>query len=74
MKSTEDMKFRENLKKWAQSIETHQFYIFEESAKFVEVLKEKTLSAKTKNEIAIILKGLQATTNSVSLVIKKHIK
>ena len=74
MKTKEDMKFREKLKKWAQSMETHQYYIFEESAKFVDVLKDTALSAKTKNEIAIILKGLQATVNSISLVLNKHIK
>ena len=74
MSNLEDWKFREILENWAQSIETHQRYIFEESARFVEVLKQKKLSGKTKNEIAIVIKGLQATVKSVSKVVGKYIE
>ena len=71
---TENWEFQENLENWAQSIESHQRHIFEESVKFVEALKQRKLSAKTKNDIAITLKGLQATTKSVSKVIGKYIE
>jgi len=74
MSDLEDLRFMETLKDWAQAIETHQRYIFEESARFVEVLKQRMLSAKTKNEIAIVIKGLQATVKSVSKVVGKYIK
>jgi hypothetical protein len=71
MSDAEDLKFREVLMNWAQSIETNQRSIFEESARFVEVLKQRKPSAKTKKEIAIVIKGLQATVKSVSKVITK---
>jgi len=74
MSDLENRRFREILKDWAQAIETHQRYIFEESARFVEVLKQRRLSAKTKNEIAIVIKGLQATVKSVSKVVGKYIE
>ena len=74
MSDLENRRFREILKDWAQAIETHQRYIFEESARFVEVLRQRRLSAKTKNEIAIVIKGLQATVKSVSKVVGKYIE
>ena len=74
MSDLEDCRFGEILRDWAQSVEIHQRCIFEESARFVEVLKQRRLSAKTKNEVAIILKGLQATVKSVSKVVGKHIE
>lgn len=74
MSDLEDLRFMGTLKDWAQAIETHQRYIFEESARFVEVLKQRMLSAKTKNEIAIVIKGLQATVKSVSKVVGKYIE
>ncbi len=67
-----DWEFREIFENWAHSIETHQRCIFEESVKFVEVLKQRRLTAKSKNEITIIIKGLQATVKSVSKVIRKY--
>ncbi len=67
-----DWEFREIFENWAHSIETHQRCIFEESVKFVEVLKQRRLTAKSKNEITIIIKGLQATVKSVSKVISKY--
>jgi hypothetical protein len=39
----------------------------------LEMLKQKDVSAMTKNEILIVLKGLQATVKSVSKVLKKYI-
>ena len=74
MSNLEDWKFREILENWAQCIESHQRYIFQETARFVEVLKQRKLSGKTKNEIAIVIKGLQATVKSISKVIGKYIE
>lgn len=74
MSDLEDLRFREILKDWALAIESHQRYIFEESARFVDALKQRRLSAKTKNEIAIVIKGLQATVKSVSKVVGKYIE
>jgi hypothetical protein len=73
MSGLEDMEFRTVFKNWAEQIESNQRQIFLETAKLVEMLKEKTVSAKTKNEIIIILKGLQATVKSVSKVLTKYI-
>ena len=67
-----DMEFRAVFKNWAEQIEDHQHQIFLETAKFVEMLKQRKVSAKTKNEIIIILKGLQATVKSVSKVLTKY--
>jgi hypothetical protein len=39
----------------------------------VEQLKEKKVSAKTKNEMKIKLKGLQATVKSITKVLSKYI-
>ena len=40
----------------------------------VELLKQKKVSAKTKNEMIIIIKGLQATVKSVHKVLSKYIE
>jgi len=73
MSDSEDMEFRDAFKHWAEKIENHQYHIFMETAKIVELLKQKKASAKTKNEMIIILKGLQATVKSVSKVLTKYI-
>jgi hypothetical protein len=72
MSGSEDVEFKHAFKDWAVQIENHQHQIFLETAKLVELLKQKEVSAKTKNEITIILKGLQATVKSVSKVLKKY--
>ena len=74
MSDLEDMEFRTVFKKWAEQIESHQRHIFLETAKLVEMLKQRKASAKTKNEIIIIVKGLQATVKSVSKVLTKYIE
>jgi len=73
MIDSEDMEFRDAFKHWAEQIDYHQYQIFVETAKIVELLKQKKVSAKTKNEMLIILKGLQATVKSVSKVLTKYI-
>jgi hypothetical protein len=72
MSGSEDVEFRHAFKHWAEQVENHQYQIFLETAKLVELLKQKKVSAKTKNEIIIVLKGLQATVKSVSKVLKKY--
>lgn len=74
MSGLEDREFRTVFKNWAEQIESHQRQIFLETAKLVKMMKEKKLSAKTKNEVIIILKGLQATVKSVSKVLTKYIE
>jgi hypothetical protein len=73
MSDSEDVEFRDAYKHWAEQIDYHQYHIFVETAKIVELLKQKKVSAKTKNEMIIILKGLQATVKSVSKVLTKYI-
>jgi hypothetical protein len=70
----EDMEFRVAYMNWAEQVEHHQRQIFMETAKLVDLMKQKQVSAKTKNEIAILLKGLQATVKSVSKVLAKQLK
>jgi hypothetical protein len=43
-----------------------------ETGKIVDLLKQKKVSAKTKNELIIVVKGLQATVKSVSKVLSKY--
>lgn len=74
MSGLEDREFRTVFKNWAEQIESHQRQIFLETAKLVKMMKEKKLSAKTKNEVIIILKGLQATVKSVSKVLTKYVE
>ena len=71
MSNLEDEEFRVVFKNWAEEMESHQRQIFLETATLVEMLKQKQVSAKTKNEIIIILKGLQATVKSISKVLTK---
>lgn len=73
MSNLEDEEFRAVFKNWAEKIESHQRQIFLETAMLVEMLKKKNVSAKTKNEIIIVLKGLQATIKSISKVLIKHV-
>ena len=72
MSNLEDIEVRALFKNWAEQIESHQHQIFLETAKLVDMLKQRKVSAKTKNEIRIILKGLQATVKSVSKVLTKY--
>ena len=74
MSNSEDMEFRDAFKHWAEQIDYHQYQIFVETAKIVDLLKQKKVSAKTKNEMIIILKGLQATVKSVSKVLSSYIE
>ena len=74
MSDSEDMEFRDAYKHWAEQIDYNQYQIFVETAKIVELLKQKKVSAKTKNEMIIIVKGLQATVKSVSKVLSKYIE
>jgi hypothetical protein len=73
MSNSEDVEFRDAYKHWAEQIDYHKYQIFVETAKIVDLLKQKKVSAKTKNEMIIILKGLQATVKSVSKVLTKYI-
>lgn len=72
MNSSEETKLRDAFKDWAKQVESNQHQIFLETAKLVELLKQNEASAKTKNEINIVLKGLQATVKSVSKVLNKY--
>ncbi len=72
MSDLEDTEFRNVFRNWAEQVESHQRQIFLETAKFVEMLKQRKVSAKTKNEILIVVKGLQATVKSVSKVLTKY--
>ena len=74
MSDSGDMEFRDAFKHWAEQIDYHQYQIFVETAKIVELLKQKKVSAKTKNEMIIILKGLQATVKSISKVLSRYIE
>ena len=72
MSEVEEQRFREVYEHWAQSMEKYQRQIIQESAQFVEDLKKRCLPYKTKNEIATVVKGLQATVKSVAKVIGKY--
>jgi|GEM_PF-2214562 len=74
MSNVEDMELRDAFKNWAEQIENHQRHIFMETAKIVDLLKQKKVSAKTKNEMIIVVKGLQATVKSVSKVLSRYIE
>ena len=60
MSDCEDAEFLEAYNRWAEQIESH--------------LKKKNVSAKTKNEMIIAVKGLQATVKSVTKVLSKYIQ
>ena len=66
MRDIEDWQARVLVENWAQSVERHQRCMFEDTVRFVEVLKQRKLTARTKNDIAIVIKGLQATVKSIS--------
>jgi len=74
MSNSEDVEFRDAYKRWAEQVDYHQYQIFVETSKIVEMLKQKRVSAKTKNEMIIVVKGLQATVKSVSKVLSKYIE
>ena len=74
MSASDDMEFRDAFKQWAEEMDCHQYQIFVETSKIVELLKQKKVSAKTKNEMIIIVKGLQATVKSVHKVLSKYIE
>ncbi len=74
MSDSENMEFRNAFKHWAEQIDSHQYQIFVETAKIVDLLKQKKVSAKTKNEMIIAVKGLQATVKSVSKVLSRYIE
>ena len=74
MSGFEDAEFTDAYNLWADKVEFHQYQLFVETAKIVELLKEKKVSAKTKNEMIIVLKGLQATVKSISKVLSKYIE
>ena len=72
MSDSEDIEFRDAFKQWAEQMDNHQYQIIVETAKIVDLLKQKKVSAKTKNEMIIVVKGLQATAKSVSKVLSKY--
>ena len=74
MSDSEDMEFRNAFKHWAEQLDIHQYQIFVETAKIVDLLKRKNVSAKTKNEMIIVVKGLQATVKSISKVLSRYIQ
>ena len=74
MSDSEDKEFMDAFKLWAEQINYHQYQIFVETSKIVDLLKQKKASAKTKNEMIIIFKGLQATVKSVSKVLSNCIE
>jgi F0F1-type ATP synthase alpha subunit len=74
MSDSEDVEFRDAFKQWAEQMDNHQYQIIVETAKIVDLLKQKKVSAKTKNEITIVVMGLQATSKSVSKVLSKYIE
>lgn len=74
MNDSEEMEFRAAFKQWAEQMDIHQYQIIVETAKVVDLLKQKKVSAKTKNEMIIVVKGLQATAKSVSKVLSKYIE
>ena len=74
MTASDDREVRDAFKQWAEEMDCHQYKIFMETAKMVELLKQKKVSAKTKNEMIIIIKGLQATVKSVHKVLSKYIE
>jgi len=74
MNASDNREVRDAFKQWAEEMDCHQYQIFVETAKMVELLKQKKVSAKTKNEMIIIIKGLQATVKSVHKVLSKYIE
>ena len=74
MSDSEDAAVRDAFRHWAEQMDCHQYQIFLETAKIVDLLKQKKVSAKTKNEMIIVVKGLQATVKSISKVLSRYIE
>ena len=74
MSDSEDLEFRDAFKHWAEQMDSYQYQIFGETVKILELLMQKKVSAKTKNEMIIIVKGLQATMKSISKVLSRYIQ
>jgi hypothetical protein len=74
MSNSEDADVRDAFRHWAEQMDCHQYQIFLETAKIVDLLKQKKVSAKTKNEMIIVVKGLQATVKSISKVLSRYIE
>jgi len=74
MNASDNREVRDAFKQWAEEMDCHQYQIFVETAKMVELLKQKKVSAKTKNEMIIIIKGLQATVKSIHKVLSKYVE
>jgi hypothetical protein len=74
MSDSDDTEVRDAFRHWAEQMDCHQYQIFLETAKIVDLLKQKKVSAKTKNEMIIIVKGLQATVKSISNVLSRYIE
>ena len=74
MNACEDAGFEDTYNRWVERVDYYQYQLFIETAKIVEELKKKKISAKTKNEMILIVKGLQATVKSISKVLSKYIE
>jgi len=74
MNACEDAGFKDTYNRWVELVDYYQYQLFIETAKIVEELKKKKVSAKTKNEMILIVKGLQATVKSISKVLSKYIE
>jgi hypothetical protein len=74
MNDCEDDAFRDVYNLWIERVDYHQYQLIIETAKIVEELKQKKVSAKTKNEMLLMVKGLQATAKSISKVLSKYIE
>lgn len=74
MTASGDREVRDTFRQWAEEMDCHQYHILVETAKMVELLKQKKVSAKTKNEIIIVIKGLHATVKSVHKVLSQYIE
>ena len=74
MNAYEDSGFKDTYNRWVERVDYYQYQLFIETAKIVEELKKKKVSTKTKNEMILIVKGLQATVKSISKVLSKYIE
>ena len=74
MNDSEDVGFKDVYDRWVEQVDYHQYQLFIETAKIVEELKQKKVSAKIKNEMLLIVKGLQATVKSITKVLSKYIE
>jgi hypothetical protein len=72
MIDSNDLDFRDAFKNWVEQMDCYQYKIFVETAKIVDLLKQKKVSAKRKNEMIIVVKGLRATVNSITKVMSKY--